>query len=84
MNEQKHIIIKDSHSTFILPQTCLALPIFDNQGGEEEVEEEEVDADAEENQWKYYAKSTSRRLFNPIRSFYEVIDFPFLYCGMQV
>lgn len=58
MNEQKHIIIKDSHSTFILPQTCLALPIFDNQGGEEEVEEEEVDADAEENQWKYYAKST--------------------------
>ena len=44
----KHIIIKDSHSTFILPQTCLALPIFDNQGGEEEVEVEE-EVDAEEN-----------------------------------
>ena len=40
----KHIIIKDSHSTFILPQTCLALPIFDNQG-----EEEEEEVDAEEN-----------------------------------
>ena len=28
--------------------------------------------------------STVRRLFNPIRTIYEVIDFPFLYCGMQV
>ena len=26
----------------------------------------------------------TRRLFNPIRTFFEVIDFPFLCCGMQV
>ena len=28
--------------------------------------------------------SVDRRLFNPIRTFFEVIEFPFLYCGMQV